>query len=131
MTDLIRDAVKYVRDGAKAAYVKDSECYICEATEELQFHHFYSVTQLWNKWVDKNNIIINNTDDIFNVRGDFISEYHDHIYKDTVTLCKSCHNERLHKIYGKSPLLHTAPKQQRWCEKQRIKWKEKHKGEKA
>jgi hypothetical protein len=48
------------------------------------------------------------------------------IYDDTVTLCKFHHMERLHKIYGKTPTLATAEKQRRWCEKQRIKWKEKH-----
>lgn len=125
MSDLIRDEIKYVRDGAKAAYEKDTHCFICHTTEELQFHHFYSMTLLWNKWKKDNNITISNTEDIFDVRDDFISKFHDHIYEDTVTLCKFHHMERLHKIYGKVPTLHSAPKQKRWVEIQRIKFEEK------
>ena len=127
MVALLRDEIKYVRDGAKAAYEKDTHCFICHTTEELQFHHFYSMTLLWNNWKKDNNITIVNTEDIFNVRDDFIAKYHDHIYKDTVTLCSNCHNGKLHKIYGKSPTLHTAPKQKRWCERMRIKFEEKQK----
>ena len=128
MTALLRDEIKYVRDGAKAAYEKDTHCFICHTAEELQFHHFYSMTLLWNKWKMANNISIADAADIFNVRDDFITEYHDHIYGDTVTLCKFHHMERLHKIYGKVPALYTAQKQKRWCEKQRIKFEEKQNG---
>jgi len=126
MTDLIRDEIKYVRDGAKAAYAKAAHCYICGTTEELQFHHFYSVTQLWNKWKKENSIDITCVDDIMGIRDTFIEEHHDEIYNQTVTLCSSCHNNKLHRIYGKSPPLFTAMKQKRWTEKQKIKFEEKH-----
>ena len=125
MADLIRDEIKYVRDGAKAAYVKDTQCFICHTDQELQFHHFYSMTLLWKKWKKENNITITNTDDIFNVRDDFVSEHHDQVYNQTITLCKFHHMERLHKIYGKVPPLYTAQKQKRWAERQRIKFEEK------
>ena len=125
MTDLIRDEIKYVRDGAKAAYGKDSECFICGTSEELQFHHFYSMTLLWNKWKKENGIEIKSVDDIMGIRDTFTEKHHDEIYNQTVTLCKFHHMERLHKIYGKVPLLSTAMKQKRWCDKQKIKFKEK------
>lgn len=126
MTDLIRDQIKYVRDGAKAAYAKDEACYICNTTEELQFHHFYSMTLLWNKWKKENNVDITCVEDIMGIRDTFTKEHHDEIYNQTVTLCKFHHMERLHKIYGKVPALGTAMKQKRWTEKQRIKFEEKH-----
>ena len=126
MTDLIRDEIKYVRDGAKATYGKDSECFICGTSEELQFHHFYSMTLLWNKWKKEKGIEIKSVDDIMGIRDTFTEEHHDEIYNQTVTLCKFHHMERLHKIYGKVPALGTAMKQKRWTEKQRIKFEEKH-----
>ena len=39
MTELKRDPVKYIRDKAKSRYEKASECYICGADTELDFHH--------------------------------------------------------------------------------------------
>ena len=44
MPKLKRDAVKYVRDKAKSKYEKGTECRICGETEQLDFHHFYSLT---------------------------------------------------------------------------------------
>ena len=129
MSKLLRDEIKYVRDGAKAAYEKDTHCFICHTDEELQFHHFYSMTLLWEKWKKDNNIVIADTADIFDVRDNFVNDHYDQVYNQTVTLCKFHHMERLHKIYGKVPLLRTAQKQKRWCEKQRIKFEEKQKND--
>ena len=121
MTDLKRDEIKYIRDISKSAYKKDEECYICGVEEELQFHHFYSMTLLWNKWKRDNKVIIKTVDDILLHREDFRTDHHNEIYNETVTLCKNCHMGKLHKIYGKVPTLATAPKQKRWCDKQRDK----------
>ena len=122
MSDLKRDEIKYVRDLSKSAYNKDSKCYICGAVEELQFHHFYSMTPLWEKWKKKNSIVINSVDDVFEHRETFKEDHHDEIYNQTVTLCKFHHMEKLHKIYGKVPALTTAMKQKRWCDKQKLKY---------
>jgi len=122
MTDLKRDEIKYVRDLSKAAYKKEDSCYICGSAENLQFHHFYSMTPLWEKWKKKNGVIITSTDDIFKYREDFKIDHHNEIYNETVTLCKFHHMERLHKVYGKVPALATAEKQKRWCDKQREKY---------
>ena len=121
MTDLKRDEIKYIRDLAKSAYKKAEKCYICDTTENLQFHHFYSMTLLWNKWKKENGIKIESVDDILKYRNDFKFDHEKEIYIDTVTLCKFHHMEKLHKIYGKVPSLATAEKQKRWCDKQREK----------
>lgn len=120
--ELKRDEIKYVRDLAKSAYQKDKECFICGKSTELQFHHFYSMTLLWGKWKKANNISIGSVDDILVERENFKGVHYKEIYSDTVTLCKFHHMDRLHKLYGKVPTLHTAEKQKRWCQKQKDKY---------
>ena len=56
MPKLKRDVVKYVRDKAKSRYKKGTECRICGTTTQLDFHHFYSLTGLLNKWLLDNNL---------------------------------------------------------------------------
>jgi hypothetical protein len=118
---LKRDEVKYIRDLAKKAYKKDTKCYICGTEEELQFHHFYSVSLLWNKWKREQKIIIKTVEDILEHREYFKTEHYKELYEETITLCKFHHMDRLHKVYGKTPPLLTAEKQKRWCDKQRDK----------
>jgi len=123
--DLKRDEIKYVRDLSKSSYKKADTCFICDSTESLQFHHFYSMTLLWNKWKKENSIVIKTIEDIIEYREQFKLTHEDEIYTETVTLCEFHHMERLHKIYGKVPPLITAMKQKRWCDIQRSK----HKGD--
>jgi len=120
MAELKRDLVKYIRDRAKSAYAKDTECYICGAIDELDFHHFYSVTELLERWLKENDITINTAEDIMAVRDRFIEEHHKFIYDDTITLCHK-HHLKLHSLYGKRPSLTTSPKQVRWVNKRREK----------
>ena len=115
-----RDLVKYVRDKAKSQYKKENECYICGNTDNLDFHHFYGLTELLDTWLRTNNITIENEQDILDVREQFITENHEKVYNKTVTLCHQ-HHLRLHSIYGKRPKLITAEKQERWVEIQREK----------
>ena len=115
-----RDLVKYVRDKAKSQYKKENECYICGDTDNLDFHHFYGLTELLDTWLRKKNITIENEQDILDVREQFITENHEKVYNKTVTLCHQ-HHLRLHSIYGKRPKLITAEKQARWVEIQREK----------
>ena len=117
---LKRDLVKYVRDKAKSKYNKGTECYICGSQENLDFHHFYGLTELLEVWLKKNKITITSEDEILGVRERFIQEEHEKLYDHAVTLCHS-HHLRLHSIYGKRPKLITAEKQERWVEKQRNK----------
>jgi len=109
--------VKYIRDKAKSAYIKDDQCYICQAPGQLQLHHFNSITLLWERWIRKNNIQIQLEADILANRDVFISQHYDEIYIQTVTLCKSCHMDKLHRVFGKVPTLATAKSQPKWCEK--------------
>jgi hypothetical protein len=122
MTDLKRDEIKYIRDLSKSSYKKEGSCYICGTTENLQFHHFFSMTPLWNKWKRENDIIILSVEDILKYRDIFRQDHYHEIYEETVTLCKFHHMEKLHKIYGKVPPLPTALKQKNWCGIQRQKY---------
>lgn len=121
MSELRRDPVKYIRDGIKSQYVKDSECYICGETENLQFHHIYSVAELYNKWARINKKNPSTAEEAFVVRDLFLLEHQDEMINQAFTLCTYCHNDKLHKIYGKSPGLGTAKKQSRWINIQRNK----------
>ncbi len=58
MPRLKRDVVKYVRDKAKSKYKKGSACEICGETEQLDFHHFYSLTPLQTSGLVPTNIIL-------------------------------------------------------------------------
>ena len=118
--DLKRDLVKYVRDKAKSKYKKGTQCYICGETENLDFHHFYGMTELLETWLKRNKITITSADEIMNLRELFIEEYTNEIYQEAATLCRA-HHQRLHSIYGKRPKLVTALKQKRWANIQREK----------
>lgn len=113
--DLKRLEVKYVRDKAKSSYPskKGASCEICGTTEELQFHHYVGLTNLWNRFKKKHKIIINNVEDIEIYRDRFISVHATELYDKGVYLCKK-HHQQLHRIYSKSPAIGTAPKQERW-----------------
>lgn len=117
MTGLRRDVVKYVRDKAKSKYRKGFECHICEVRENLDFHHYYSLTLLLNKWMRAKKL---SPEDILDFRDEFIYEHHDKLYEEVVTICHS-HHLQLHSVYGKNPGLGTAMKQKRWIEIQREK----------
>ena len=112
--------VKWVRDKAKSNYKKGTYCRACNTTEELQFHHFNSITELWSKWLKANKIKADTDDEVVAVRDEFIEKYNYELYEATVTLCKECH-AKLHRVYGLKPKLFTAKKQERWVEKQRVK----------
>ena len=118
--DLKRDLVKYVRDKAKSKYQKSTDCFICGSEENLDFHHFYGLTELLDIWLAKNKIIISTAEDIMDVRDTFIEEHMTELYDEAVTLCHT-HHLKLHSIYGKRPKLVTAQKQKRWVGKQRDK----------
>jgi hypothetical protein len=93
-SDLKRDEVKYVRDRAKARYPKGNCCAICDTTENLEFHHYSSLTLLWEKWKVTSGISIDNVEDVM-------------FHRDTV--------------YGSKPALFTAKKQANWVKIQHDK----------
>lgn len=118
--NLKRLPLKYVRDKAKAGYVKDSECYVCATSENLEFHHMYTLDLLFEKWLRENGIKITSVDDVLEHREQFIEEHTFELYEYARTLCSDCH-KHLHRIYGQKPSLLTAQKQERWLNKQREK----------
>jgi hypothetical protein len=125
--------VKWIRDMNKTRYQKGDSCAICGTSENIEFHHYYSLTLLFEKWVKANNLTINNDDDVLNIREQFSNEHKRELFGEVVDLCKA-HHARLHDIYGVTPLLHTAEKQKRWvgiqAEKHGIKYEfvERHEG---
>ena len=118
---LKRDLVKYVRDKAKSKYKKEAECYICGSTENLDFHHFYGLTELLEWWMKERGVVIETEDEILALREQFIKENEEQIYNHAVTL-SHMHHIKLHNIYGKRPNLITAKKQENWVEIQRKKY---------
>jgi ribosomal protein L5 len=119
--NLRRDLVKYVRDKAKSKYRKSTECYICGSNKNLDFHHFYSLTELLERWIRKHDFKINSAEEIMRLRDAFIEDHHKELFDDTITLCHT-HHLKLHSIYGKKPIMITAKKQPRWAKKQRDKY---------
>lgn len=120
-TTLLRDPIKYVRDRAKSRYDKGSQCEICEATTSLDFHHYYTMTPLFNKWCKTKGYTVKTVDDILKIRDEFIHEEEDKVYHQTVTLCHE-HHLKLHSVYGKDPALSTADKQKNWVRIQKEKY---------
>jgi hypothetical protein len=56
MTTLRRIPIKYIRDYIKKDYKLRDECYICKCKDNLELHHMYSISQLFENWCNKNNI---------------------------------------------------------------------------
>ena len=120
---LKRDKIKYIRDRAKSQYPKGTECRICGDTENLDFHHYYSMTEMLEKWLKakrKEDSEFYADENIEAWRDEFIEEHYEKVFDLTVTLCHK-HHVQLHGIYGKRPALATSPKQIRWVERQREK----------
>ena len=115
-----RIAVKWIRDKAKSAYEKQSSCYICNSTSDLELHHLHSITHLLEVWAKAHNYDVSTDSGILSVRDEFISSHREEIYDLVYTLCNR-HHVQLHGIYGKSPLPTSVAKQQHWIQVQREK----------
>lgn len=116
-----RIAVKWVRDRAKRAYEKQSQCYICGTTLELELHHTHSITRLLETWAVKMGYDISTDSGIVAVRDEFIESHHAEIYDQVYTLCNP-HHVQLHGVYGKSPSEASCSRQTRWIEIQKSKY---------
>lgn len=115
-----RLAVKHVRDRAKSAYEKQSECHICGSMVDLELHHTNSLSILFDNWAKERGYDISSDAGVLDVRDEFIDEHYSEIYVEVFTLCAK-HHQMLHRIFGKAPALTTAAKQNRWIEKQKAK----------
>ena len=108
-----RIPVKWVRDKAKAAYDKKDTCYICGTKEDLELHHFNSITILLENWAAAKKYDISTDDGILDVRDEFIAEHHNELYEQVRTLCNK-HHVALHRVFGKAPPINSAVRQERW-----------------
>jgi hypothetical protein len=122
MTDLKRIPIKYIRDYIKKDYKLRDECYICKGTQNLELHHIYSISQLFDDWCQKHKIETSfSVDEIKEIRVKFYEDEHDRLSNDNLyTLCK-IHHERLHNIYGQRYSNHLASKIITWLNIQREK----------
>jgi len=115
-----RIPVKWVRDRAKAAYEKKTECCVCGSATDLELHHLHSVTILLDKWSEAKGYDISTDAGILAVRDEFIEEHQVELYDQVYTLCNR-HHVALHSVYGKAPRPGSEPKQAHWIETQRAK----------
>ncbi len=105
--------VKWIRDFNKRRYNRGDTCAICGTNELIEFHHFYSLTLLFEAWVKQKGLTIVTDEDVLTIREDFSNDHRRHLFDEAVDLCKH-HHALLHKLYGITPALHTAEKQKRW-----------------
>jgi len=115
-----RIPVKWVRDRAKAAYEKKTECCVCGSATDLELHHLHSVTILLDKWSEARGYDISTDAGILAVRDEFIDDHRVELYDQVYTLCNR-HHVALHSVYGKAPRPGSEPKQAHWIETQRAK----------
>jgi 5-methylcytosine-specific restriction endonuclease McrA len=115
-----RIPVKWVRDRAKAAYEKKTECCVCGSATDLELHHLHSVTILLDKWSEAKGYDISTDAGILAVRDEFIDTHRVELYDQVYTLCNR-HHVALHSVYGKAPRPGSEPKQAHWIETQRAK----------
>ena len=120
MAENKRIPVKWIRDKAKSAYTKATECCICGTTEKLELHHLGSITLLLAKWVKEKGYDISTDEGVLAIRDEFIECHRKEIYDHVVTLCNK-HHIKLHNVYGKAPALASVEKQARWIEIQKSK----------
>ena len=110
-----RHPIKWVRDKAKAAYLKKDTCAICGTKEDLELHHIVSLAVLFDAWTSSNGYEITDDESVIEVRDEFISDHYKQIYEDVYTLCNK-HHVKLHGIFGKSPGVASSKKQIKWIE---------------
>lgn len=120
MAENKRIPVKWIRDKAKAAYEKDSCCYICETKAQLELHHLNSITLLLERWCKLKGYGINTDEEVLLIRDEFIEAHHTELYDQVYTLCNE-HHVKLHGVYGKIPPMGSATRQANWIQIQRDK----------
>ncbi len=115
-----RVATKHIRDGIKSNYQKKDRCEICGCADDLELHHYTTVSLLLKQYAKENGIPISTDDEVLAMRDDFYKAHWHELVEDTVTLCNKDH-VRLHQIYSQEPPLSTAEKQKRWVKAQHAK----------
>jgi len=121
-----RIPVKWIRDKAKAAYVKLDTCYVCGTNLDLELHHINSITTLLMEWAALNKYDISTNNGILAIHNEFIEDHHKEIYEQVYTLCNS-HHVKLHGVFGKKPPKGSSECQTRWLDIQKNKLLKKSK----
>lgn len=116
-----RVATKHIRDGIKSNYSKKDHCEICGVGEDLELHHYHTVSLLLKHYAKENGIPISTDQEVLAMRDGFYKKYWHELVEDTVTLCNH-HHVKLHKIYSQEPALHTTDKQRKWVSSQAAKF---------
>lgn len=111
-----RVATKHIRDGIKSNYKKACECAICGTDQDLELHHYHTVSLLLKQYSKERGIPIDTDEEVLAMRDQFYQVHWDELVECTVTLCNT-HHKLLHKIYGREPSLSTAIKQEHWVKK--------------
>lgn len=122
MAELKREVVKMVRDYIKKDYKSRDCCYICSSKDNIELHHLYGVSELFNTWIDKNKIKLDNTvEQIVALRVSFAQDNSAALSNQNLySLCKK-HHVLLHSIYGQRYSNNMAPKVKNWLEIQKVK----------
>lgn len=125
MTELKRNPIKYVRDFIKRDYKLRDCCYVCGTTDDLELHHLYSVSELFNAWCDAQGIsYITQEEQILDYRVRFAADCAEKLSTENlITLC-GAHHKRLHNVYGQRYANSLAPKIRNWLEIQKGKYNE-------
>lgn len=111
-----RTATKHIRDGIKSKYQKGSCCEICGTEQDLELHHYHTVSLLLDEYCVANGIKLETDQDAIDMREDFYEAHMFELVEDMATLCNK-HHVQLHSIYGKQPSLNSANKQRNWVKK--------------
>lgn len=115
-----RTAIALMRDGIKSNYNKASSCEICGSSNELELHHYHTVSLLVKSFAKEFQLDFNDQEIVLSNRTAFYEKYWEQLVVDTVTLCAE-HHKLLHKVYTKEPPLYTSNKQKMWVQKQKEK----------
>jgi len=115
-----RVATKHIRDGIKSKYPKLDYCEITGSTEDLEFHHYSTLSILLKNYSTKHNIPIDTDEQVLAMRDQFYEDNWEAVVTDGVTLTAEMH-KKLHRVYGREPSLSTVAKQRLWVQKIRDK----------
>ena len=103
MDVLKRFPIKYVRDYIKKDHKVRDKCVICESKTNLELHHLYSLSELWQKWCFDNSFKqVTSVTIIKQLRIKFANDNKKFLNSSNLyTLCKFHHN-KLHTLYGQN-----------------------------
>lgn len=129
MGELKRIPLKYIRDYIKRDYKLRDCCYICGSTTELELHHIYSLSDLFDGWCKKNKVgKISTVEQVQKLRIKFKNDNQEVLSnKFLFTLC-NFHHKRLHYLFGQVYGNYLVPRVKNWLDDQKekelrtIKW---------